>query len=283
MESGRPRRTIIGLVRPASAISASVATRFGSWLPCLASVSCLVLVSCPVLVSCVAGSDDDLADADTDEVTTAPDRASEAMDELAFAATARLTPPTDPGGSRYLTCSIDYRDIDWDAEPHNVVQSHTAASAVPCAGETWYHNTAFQNGILTFMALVGEETLANAVPSSEAPEAVAFSLRAQGFDRLAAIDIASSGRCERGQVQAALFTLADRNQPVDGLEQLLASAEASGASVERSEVMTVISGGGAPCATAIVHSDEILGWVTTADAERVRLAVAEFNLGQNTP
>lgn len=245
-------------------------------------MACLCL-ACLGLVSCVGESDDDLAVPDSNQDRALYGLASVApgpIDELAFAADSRFTPTTDPGGSPYLSCSIEYGTIDWEADPETIVQAHTAASAVPCAGETWYHNTAFQNGILTFMALVGEQNLAAAAPKSETADAVAISLRSQGFDRLAAMDIASSGRCEQGQVQAALFTLRDADQPVEGLEALLESAEVSGAEIERTEAFTVITGAGAPCATAIVHRDRILGWVTTDSVDRLKQAVGALQLSR---
>lgn len=261
-ESGRPRRTINGLPRALATAAAVVGI-------CLAGLG---------LTSCVDGSDDDYASETSIVPDTTGGLTSEEVERLAFAAFSGFAPPTDPGGSPYRNCTIEYGEIDWDGEPAAIVRSHTEASAVPCAGETWYHNTAFQNGILTFMALVGEEALAAAAPTSDGPTEVATSLRNQGFDRLAAIDIASSGRCERGQVQAALFTLKDRSQPVEGLQPLIESAQASGAEVEHNEQITFVSGGGAPCATAIVHSDGVLGWVTTMDVARLKLAVKSFDL-----
>ncbi|MGH1489534.1 MAG: hypothetical protein ACRBK7_09105 [Acidimicrobiales bacterium] len=260
-ESGRTRRTI-GITSRATAAAAAML--------------------CLCLTSCVSGADDD---------TIGPKTTSEAADSsangglgnagigsLAFTGPSTFAPLTAPSGTPYQTCSISYRNIDWEAEPEAIVESHTSASTAACANEAWYRDTAFQNGILTFMALVGEQALADAAPSSDLPATMAASLRSQGFDRLAAIDIITSGRCEQGEVQAALFTLRDSAQAVEGLQSLLDSAEASGAVIDRGQNITVISGAGAPCVTAVVHGDAVLGWITTADIENLELAMAEIKL-----
>jgi hypothetical protein len=273
-ESGRPRRPIIGPLHRALAATA-VVLGLGT--------------AAALLASCVEGVDDDRVAPTTgpdDGQAGSADRLSDLdatiIDELAFAA-SRFAPATDPTGAPYLSCSIRYDGIDWSATADEIVQAHRAASAVPCAAEPWYHATAFQNGILTFMALVGEQALTEAAPVSDSADAVAASLLQQGFDRLAAIDVISSGRCERGQVQVALFTLAGDGLPVEGLDGLLDGAAASGATVEPTEHVTVISGGGAGCATAIIHGDRILGWVTSGDTAGVREAVAGLRLGSLRP
>lgn len=181
-----------------------------------------------------------------------------------FTDAARILPPTGPGGAPFAGCLIDYRSIDWDADAQVIVDTHAEMSMAPCTGEGWYRETAFQNGILTFMVLVGQEALAAAAPASDGVETMATSLRAQGFDRLATVEVAASGRCDEGEIQAALFTLLDW-ATVDGLDSMVQSATANGATVEKTPRFTTITGGGAPCATAIIHSDRTVGWVTAAD------------------
>lgn len=193
-------------------------------------------------------------------------------------AASALLPPTAPTGTPYRVCPIDYRHVDWNAGPEEIVDAHRRASAVACAEQDWYRETAFQNGILSFMVLVGQATLAAAAPQSDEPAAMVDSLRRQGFDRVRAIDIAGSGRCEEGEVQAALLTLDPGPTVIDGLDSMVASAAANGADVSRRPSVTVISGAGAPCAAAIVHAGNVIGWVTAADRRRLDEAVAAMIL-----
>ncbi len=189
-----------------------------------------------------------------------------------------VTPAAAPSGAFYRRCIVDYRGLDWTADAATVVAAHAAASTPPCVEQPWYRETAFQNGILTFMVLVGEQELAAAAPRSDGPRDLDVSLRAQGFDRIAIIEIASSGPCRHGEIQAALMTLTEDVPEPPGLEPLLASAEAAGAAVDRRESVTVVTGGGTPCATAIVHAGDVLGWITAADGPAIDEALAQIRL-----
>lgn len=234
------------------------------------------------------GSSLGLADAGADS------ERQQALDQpvpgLAYADASTHLPATDPAGAPYRTCFTDYRHLDWEAEPETVVATHRQASAGACSAEGWYRRTAFQNAILGFMVLVGEASLAGALPTADDPAAMVDSLRRQGFDRLDSMEISDSGPCERGGVQLAMFEL--RQQPIeldhldatkapaalDGLEALLGGAEAAGATVERTETATVVTGGGAACATAIVHTGRVFGWLTTSDRVRLDGVLSELDL-----
>ncbi|MGI9597266.1 MAG: hypothetical protein ACR2QK_13975, partial [Acidimicrobiales bacterium] len=95
----------------------------------------------------------------------------------AFVSGSRWLGPAAPSGTSYKSCTTDYGDVDWTSDQETIVDSHAAASTQVCTGQSWYRDTAFQNGILTFMVLVGEATLADAVPVSSVPAAVVDSLR----------------------------------------------------------------------------------------------------------
>ncbi len=224
---------------------------------------------------------------DRAEWSPSPDRPP--LAGLAYADASTHLPATDPGGAPYRTCTSDYRQIDWEAEPGAIVAAHRRASAGPCSTEAWYRRTAFQNAILGFMVLVGEASLAEALPTADDSEAMVASLRRQGFDRLVSMEISDSGPCEGGGVQVAMFTLRTRpsgrdrfdgavaGSALDGLEALLGGAEAAGATVERGETKTVVTGGGAACATAIVHAGRVFGWLTTSDRGRLDGVLAELD------
>ena len=204
-------------------------------------------------------------------------------------------PSLAPTGTPYRTCITDYRSIDWTAAAAEVVEAHRAAATAPCTDDDWYRDTAFQNGILTFMLLVGEEELSAAGADGDEPADLAASLSAQGFERLASLEIASSGWCHRGEVQVALATLssagstsaagstssagsAGRAVQAPGLDAIVAKAEAAGAVVDRGPALTVLTGGDVACATGIVHADDVVGWVTASDGATVRAAVARLVL-----
>lgn len=198
----------------------------------------------------------------------------------AVAGPSSAMPALAPTGTGYRSCVTDYGAIDWNGGPRKVIEAHRRAATAPCTAPAWYRDTAFQNGILTFMLLVGEEELAAAAPDGDEPTDLAASLAAQGFDRLATLEIASSGWCHAGEVQVALATLTSTGSEVrtPGLAAIVAKAEAAGAVIDRGPAMTVLTGGDVPCATAIVHADDVVGWVTAADGATVRAAVARLAL-----
>ena len=188
-----------------------------------------------------------------------------------------LLPPIAPTGARLQTCGVDYGEVDWSADPAVVVAAHAAASTPPCTSTGWYRETAHQNGVLAFVVLVGQQALDRAaLDGAEAP-AQAASLQAQGFHVVTRAEIGGSGRCEDGEVQAALLGLADDHRPV-GLRDVLRSAEAGGAIVQRYRGYTMIEGGGAPCAAAIVHSGDLVGWISSADRRTLEEVVASLDL-----
>lgn len=190
-----------------------------------------------------------------------------------------LTPVLAPTGKRYSKCTVDYSEIDWTQPPSNIVEQHTVASQQPCAEETWYSETAFQNGVLVFMVLTGEEALAAAAPASDADAATATSLREQGFDQVASLEITSSGSCTTGEVQVAILRLrSDAGEPL-GLEAIIDSAKSAGALVDEREAVTIIAGGGSPCTSGIVIRDDVIAWFTSNDANTVTQAATALELG----
>ncbi len=178
-----------------------------------------------------------------------------------------LTPDVDPSGRVYQRCVIDYGRIDWTAEAAEIVERHTVASAQPCTGEQWYEATAFQNGILIFMVLTGEQDLVASAPTSAAVEATATSLIAQGYPSVERMEIASSGACENGDIQLAMLQLR-QGVEIDptGLEELVASADEVGALVDQRNGLTLIAGGGSPCISGIVVKPGLVAWLTSRDA-----------------
>lgn len=180
-----------------------------------------------------------------------------------------VTPATAPTGTPYRRCVVDYRTVDWEAEPAALLATHHEAAAQPCTEADWYRDVAFQNGILGFMALVGEAELQAAAPASDAAPDMVASLRAQGFDRLAVLEIAGSGSCDEGEVQAAVLRLqaglTGGAAELRGLEAMVVAATTSGATVTAGTDTTIIAGGGAPCTTAIVHDAGVLAWITAGD------------------
>ncbi len=177
-----------------------------------------------------------------------------------------------PGGSPLRSCFIDYRTVDWSAKPDSVVAAHRAASLQPCAGHDWYRETSFQNGILSFMVLVGESRLAAAAPTSDEPSAIVESLRSQGFDRIATIETTSSGSCEHGEVQAVLITTIG-DVDTDGLEAIVEAARATGATIDQRTGVTIIADKDAACAAAVIHHRDVVGWVTAADDQQLEAAI----------
>ncbi len=213
----------------------------------------------------------------TDEA--GPPAAADIPESLAMSTRPAVLPEASTTGAPFQACLVDYRSVDWTDEPEAIAEAHATASTPPCTTTEWYRDTAYQNGVLTFMVLVGQSALAEA-------DSTVDGLRAQGFDRLATSEIGGSGRCEDGEIQAAIFTLLDpRPEPAAiapsstaGLGEILRSAAAAGAMVERHRGYTLIEGGQAPCKAAIVHGGRFVGWISSSERTALEITLAAIDL-----
>lgn len=186
------------------------------------------------------------------------------------------TPDRNSVGQVYQRCVVDYGNIDWSAPPAEVAALYTAASAEPCASEKWYEATAFQNGILIFMVITGEQDTVAAAPSSAGAEETVASLIAQGYASVERMEIASTGSCENGEVQLAILELREGIQlDPAGMDEIVASADDVGALVDQREGITLIAGGGSPCVSGIVVKPDLVAWFTSSDTTAL-LEAAEF-------